>query len=711
MTRKVSISLRSLAFRGTLLLGSFLAGMVPQPGLSAPHAITFDDFIALGRVSDPQVSPDGMNVAFVVTYYDKETNEGNSDIYLAPIEGGEVRQLTNSPESDSQPRFSPDGRFIAFTSSRSGEPQIWLLPLSGGEARQVTDLSTGASGPAWMPDGEHILFTSRVFPDCPDDSCNAARLDEQEKNKVKARIITDLLYRHWDHWVGERRRHVFMTSIHGGDPVDLTPGRFDVPTTALGSGHDYAVSPDGKEIAVVANTDPMPAASTNNDIFIISFPRVTSAGSGSSTFPDGWKRFTPNPANDNYPVYSPDGRFLAYRAMDRPGFESDRYLLKVYDRRRDRFLDVGRDLADKFDRSVRGITWAPDGKKIYVTCQDEAYVSVYLVDINSKRTRQLTSGMYISSLSISPRARRCAFLKQSAAMPYEVFTADRSLRAKSFRNVSRVNSGKLADLAMNPLEEFTFAGAGGTEVHGYLLKPPGFEAGRKYPMIFLIHGGPQGAWSDSFHWRWNYQMFASPGYVVVAINPRGSTGYGQEFTDEISRDWGGKVFEDLVKGEAFVLEKYGDMIDADRIAAAGASFGGYMINWIEGHMEAFKVPFKCLVNHDGVYNLTSMYGATEELWFPEWDLGGTPWENPKAYETFSPHSYAENFHTPMLIVHGGRDYRVPLAEGLQVFTALKRQGVPAKLLYFPDEGHWVQKPLNAELWWKTVLSWIGEWLK
>lgn len=682
------------------LLGALLLSLFASAVLAGP--ITFDDFFSLGRVSDPQIAPDGKQVAFVVTFYDKEENKSNSDIYLAPIKGNGIRQLTNSPKSDSQPRFSPDGRFIAFVSSRSGTPQIWLIPTNGGEAKQLTTLSTGASGPLWTPDGKHIIFISSVYPDCTDDSSNRKRMDEEEAGTVKARIIDDLFYRHWNEWRGERRSHLFLIPVAGGKARDLTPGSFDVPTPALGSSHDYAVSPEGKEVCVVANVDPMLAASTNNDLFLISLEEMAGGD-----FPASVRRLTSNPANDNYPVYSPDGRYLAYRSMARPGFEADQYRLIMYDRKKDSFIEPGEELAKTFDRSVGSINWSPGSKTIYVTCNDKGYSSVFTIDVGKKRTKQLTDKLTISSPVISPNGKDVVFLRQSATMPYEVFAADRSFKVNKMRNISNINTAKLARLEMNQLEEFWFDGAGSTPVHGFLLKPPGCKDGVKYPLIFLIHGGPQGAWSDNFHWRWNYQMFAAPGYVVAAINPRGSTGYGQRFTDEISGDWGGRVFEDLMNGFDYLLSTYGSLIDGDRVAAAGASYGGYMINWIEGHNDEGR--FKCLVNHDGVYNLTSMYGATEELWFPEWDLGGTPWDNPEGYAKFSPHTYANNFKTPMLIVHSQLDFRVPVGEAMQVFTALKRQGVPARFLYFPDEDHFVRKPQNAELWWTTVHEWIARW--
>jgi dipeptidyl aminopeptidase/acylaminoacyl peptidase len=664
-------------------------GVVAQGGEETP--LTFDDFISLGRVSDPQISPDGKHVAFVVTRYSKETNKGNSDIYIMPLKDGEARQLTRSPGTDNSPRFSPDGKWIAFRSTRSSTSQIWVLPTTGGEARQVTELSTGASSPMWMPDGVHIVFRSRVFPDCDDDACNEQRLEADEKDKVEARIYDNLLYRHWDEWRGERRSHIFIVPLDGGIATDLTPGSVDVPTFTLGSSHDVAISPDGAEICVAINRNKNLERNIDNNLYVMPI--------------DGgeMQRVTDNDANDNHPAYSPDGKYIAYRAMMRPGFEADRYRPKLYDRASGETTDLGVDLADKMDRSVRSIMWAPDSKSIYVTCGDLGNVSLYRVEIKNGKTTQLSRDIYVASPGMSPDGKTIVFLQQTSTSPYEVFSMDR--KGGRVRQVSTVNNELLARIDMNPLETFTFEGAEGTPVSGFLLKPPGFREGERYPLVFLIHGGPQGAWSNNFHWRWNYQMFAAPGYVVVAINPRGSTGFGQKFTDEITQDWGGKVYEDLMSGLDYVLATY-PFIDEERLGAAGASYGGYMINWIEGHSDRFD----CLVNHDGVYNFTSFYGTTEELWFPEWEYGGVPWENPD-YERYSPHRYAKNFKTPMLVIHGGKDYRVDPSEGFQVFTALQRQGVPSRLLYFPDEGHWVQKPLNAEVWWSTVHEWLAEWLK
>jgi dipeptidyl aminopeptidase/acylaminoacyl peptidase len=674
---------RAVALAAALALCAAGAALAGAP-------LTFADFIAMGRVSAPAVSPDGKSVVYVVTRYDLETNKGDSDLYLSPVAGGPERRLTIHQGRDDQPAFSPDGEWIAFTSSRSGDAQIWLLPTAGGEARQLTTLSTGASHPIWTRDGKHLVFRSRVYPDCPDDDCNKKRVAEDASSAVKARIFEGLFYVHWDAFRDDRRSHVFIMPVEGGTARDLTPGPHEVPTIALGSAHDVAVSPDGAEICVVAHAGPDRAWSTNNDLFVVS----TRGGE--------WRRITENPANDNHPVYSPDGRTIAYRAMARAGFEADRYRVMLYDRESGAHREVAPTLASELDRSPDELAWSSDSRRLYLVADDQGTQSLFMIDVKGGRVRRLTEERYVANVSVARDGKRLVFLSQHAAMPYEVFTSDAN--GGKIAQVSRINAEILARVEMNPLEPFWYDGAGGNRVHGWLLKPPGFDPARKYPLVFLVHGGPQGAWSDSFHWRWNYQMFASPGYVIAAVNPRGSTGFGQRFTDEISRDWGGKVYEDLMKGLDHVLATY-DFVDPARVAAAGASYGGYMMAWFLGHTDRFV----CLVNHDGVYNLESMYGATEELWFPEWEFGGTPWERPGDYEKYSPHRYAQNFKTPTLVVHGALDYRVPLTQAQELFTALQRQGVPSKFLFFPDEGHWVLKPQNAQLWWETVLGWIGEY--
>ncbi len=650
--------------------------------------ITFDDLISIGRVSDPQISLDGKTIAYTVTYFSKEDNTSNSDIWLVSTNGGEARQLTTSKKADLNPRWSPDGKTIAFISSREGSPQVWLISVEGGEARKITNVSTGASGVIWSPDGKYLAFVSETYPDCPTDSCNKAREDAKEQSKVKARIYDHLLFRLWDSWRDDKRSHLFVMPIAGGEPRDLTPGNHDVPPVDIGGSIDYAFSPDGREICFAMNTDSVVATSTNNDLFVVSI-------SGGEA-----KRITSSEASDNQPVYSPDGKYIAYRAMARPGFEADRYRLVLYERATGKRIS----LTEDFDRSVEEVVWSPDGLSLYFTAEEAGRLMIFKAPVTGGSVQRITDVGYNTSLRITPDGKTLVFSRQRINMPAEIFSAD--ITGRNEKQLTFTNTERLAQLEMNPVEDFRFDGAGGEKVHGFLLKPPLFDPNKKYPMVYLIHGGPQGAWEDNFHYRWNAQMFASPGYVVAMVNFHGSTGYGQKFTDAISGDWGGKPYEDLMKGLNHLTDEY-KFIDKDKIAAAGASFGGYMINWIEGHTDRFK----CLVSHDGSFNEVSAYYSTEELWFPEWDFKGTPWTNKQLYEKFSPHNYVENFKTPMLVIHGQLDYRLDVSEGIQMFTALQRMGVISKFLYFPDEAHWVLKPQNSQLWYKTVLEWLATFLK
>jgi len=679
MMRKTFISLTAFLFMSSSLLA------MPQK-----KAMTFDDFIRIQRVSDPQVSPKGDLIAFVVTVLDKEHNSSNSDIWLVPIKGGEIRMLTLSPQADFRPRWSPDAKRIAFISTRGGSPQIWFINLDGGEAYPLTNNATGAQGVTWSPAGKHLAFFSSVYPKSQDKEFQKQKDQEKKKSKVKAKIFHELLFRHWNTWRDGKRNHLFVIPTEGGQAADVTPGNFDTPPISLGSSHDYAFSPDGEEICFVRNTDPELKISlgTNNDLFIASIKG------------DESRQLTRNKANDNSPHYSPNGFYIAYRAMARAGFEADEYSLMLYERRFNNTLN----LTEELDRSVNEILWSPDSKIIYFTAAEKGRVSLFRIRLGKDKIEKILEGHYISSLSLTPNGKKMVFLKQSLHSPANVYAFD--LKSKKLTPLTDVNHQLLSKLEMNPAEEFWFEGAEKEKVHGFLVKPPNFEASKEYPLVMLIHGGPQGAWRDNFHYRWNSQMFASPGYVVVMINFHGSTGYGQPFTDSITGDWGGKPFDDLMLGLDYVLSRY-DFIDKNRLGAAGASYGGYMINWIEGHTDRFD----CLVSHAGVFDLRSMHGSTEELWFPEWDLKGTPWTNREMYEKWSPSYYVQNFKTPCLVVHGQEDFRVPVNQGLQLFTSLQRQKIPSMMLYFPDEDHFVRKPQNAELWWETVHQWLAKYLK
>ncbi len=669
---------------------AFSMAFIPIALAGQSRAIGFDEFIRMKRVTDPQVSPDGKWLAYVITVMDKERNGGNSDIWLTSADGRETRRLTTSPQSDSSPRWSPDGRRIAFISSRSGSPQVWTIDPAGGEAAQLTTLSTGAAGVVWSPTGTHLAFTSSVFPDSPDDESNRHRLESRESSKVKAVLYDHLLFRHWNSWWDGTRSHVFVIPSSGGQPVDITPGDFDTPPLSLGGTLDYVFSPDGDEIAFVRNEDPdfRLGLGTNNDIFL------TSVEGGKI------RALTTSKANDHSPRFSPDGRFIAYLAMTRPGFEADKLDIVLYDRKAESSSKV----TENLDYSAADLLWSPDGMAIWFDAESQGRTALFRIDIGTKKIEKVLDGHTMSSLSLSPDGRTLYFLKQALHRPNDIWALD--LRTKKLRQITDANAGLLSGLAMNPAEEFRYEGAGGDEIHGFLLKPPFFDPARTYPLLMLIHGGPQGSFGDDFHYRWNAQMFAAGGYVTAMVNFHGSTGYGQAFTDSISGDWGGKPYEDIIKAVEHLRKAY-PFIDKDRLGAAGASYGGYMIDWIEGQTDIFD----CLVSHSGVFDLRSMYGATEELWFPEWEYRGTPWTNPEQYMKWSPSQYVKNFKTPCLVIHSANDFRVPIEQGLQFFTSLQRMGVPSRFLYFPDEDHFIQKPQNAELWWKTVHGWLAEYLK
>jgi dipeptidyl aminopeptidase/acylaminoacyl peptidase len=656
--------------------------------------MTIDDLLAIKSVSDPQISPDGESVVYVVSELDRATDKTDSTLWLIPTAGGEPKRMTTAPGTNNHPRWSPDGKTLAFVSSRGGSAQVWLLPVEGGEARQLTKLPIDVSGPIWSPRGDRIAFAAEVYPGTTPEQ-TAAKDKEKEAFKSKVRTFDHLMIRHWNAWDEGKRSHLFVADANTGVARDLTPKlEVNTPPAPFGGSTDYAWSPDGKELAFTAEPVKDQAWSTNTDIWTVP------AGGGELK-----NLTTSNPAADAQPSYSPDGTMLGYVSQARPGFESDLWVLRAWKRDGSETIDV----SSYLDRPVQSYAWRNATSLAAVIDSEgtEPIVTFRLLEPSEDRDRMTgrpVSGGASSSISIGPEARTLAFVHHTADKPGEIYLWEEG-KPKP-RALTSHNAALVSQLDLPAVEGFTFTGADHEQVHGWLLRPPGFDPKKTYPVAFLIHGGPQGAWHDEWHGRWNYQMFAAPGYAVVAINPRGSTGYGQKFTDQISQDWTGKVYEDLMKGLDFALEKY-PFLDKTKLAAAGGSYGGFMVNWICGHTDRFKA----LISHAGVFDLVSMYGTTEELWFPEWEYGGFPWDRAEHYRDRSPSAYARGFRTPTLVIHGALDFRVPDAQGLGMFTCLQRLGVPSRYVWFPDEGHWIAKPQNRIVWWREVQAWLAKYLK
>ena len=667
-----------------------------------------DDLLRVRRVADPQISPDGRWVVYAVGVPDLEKNRVLYHLWLAPTDASSPpRRLTAADKSDRHPRWSPDGKTILFESTRSGSSQLWAIDLAGGEARQLTSLSTGSSTGIWSRDGKQIAFVSPVWPEFSEkpfkesDRLNKERIDEREKSPVKAKVFTRLFFRHWDDYVDDKRQHLFVAPyVNGeaGEPRDVTPGDRDAyPTsTTFSVGDDFTFSPDGTHLVFTAVPAKDEAWSTNYDLCRVPVDNRSTE----------WETLTrDNPAADDAPQFSPDGRKLAYRAQKRPGFEADRWELMLVD------CDPGgkpagtpRTLTPTFEHWVDTFVWAGDST-LFLTAEARAAVPLWRLQTDGTITKHFGGGA-VGSPSVSRAGDRLAFTRAAMDQPPVVCTLGTAREAKDTLHTFDPNAALLKELDL-PRPESVTVPVEGAEMQMWILKPPGFDPRKKWPVVYLVHGGPQGAWDDSWSYRWNPQAWAAQGYVVAMPNPRGSTGFGQKFVDAISGDWGGKVYDDLMKGADYV-EKL-PYVDKARVAAAGASFGGYMMNWFAVNTGRFK----CLINHCGVWNFDSMYATTEELWFDEWEHGGPPWGKDRhSYEKHSPHRYAANlakYRTPMLIIHNDLDFRVPVSEGIQVFTTLQRLGVPSRFINFPDEGHWVLKPRNSQYWHKEVFAWLKKY--
>jgi dipeptidyl aminopeptidase/acylaminoacyl peptidase len=664
--------------------------VVSSPRGQGQRAMAIDDLIAAVRVTDPQLSPDGSRVMFVHTTTDLKSGDRNADIWTVPADGsGAATQVVTGSKTDNTPRFSPDGRSIAFISTRDGAPQVYVADAKGGNVRRITNLSMGVQPPlVFSPNGSRIAVVSDVYPECSDEACNKRRREESEKDPVKVRRLTRLLYRHWDEWREDIRHHIFVAEVERRQAVDVTPGDFDSPPGQQEDGA-IAFSPDGQEIAFASNREggDREAWTTNHDIWT-----VPSAG-GSV------KKVTTNPASDLQPVFSRDGRTLFVRAQRRPGFESDRWYLDAYDRS----TGTKRTIFTSPDISATDYALSPDGSTIWFIAAQQGHEELFSVASGGGVPVRISGGSG-SVASPRPAGSFVVVSRSSLTSPAEIVRL--SGDGKSTTALTHENDSWLKDVAFSNPESLTATNTTGQKVQYWLLKPPQFDAAKKYPVVFLIHGGPQGAWDDAWSARWNPALWAAQGWVIAAPNPRGSFGFGQQFVDDISGDWAGRPMSDIDAVVNAVAKM--PFTDLQRMGIAGASYGGYAVNWIIGHTNRFKAA----VTHDGVFNLESMSLATEEQWFTDWEFGGAPW-TPKARAQFaksSPHLYAHNIRTPTLIITNERDFRVPVDQGLQMFTVLRRNGVPSETLVFPDEGHWVLKALNSRAWHEAVFAWIKKYL-
>lgn len=673
---------------------ALLVGAMSLPMLAGSHPISIHDLLSMERLGDPRVAPDGKSFAFAVGTPDVAANKTAHDLYLGAVDGSWTRRLTAPGAGGFQARWAKDGRAIYFVSARSGSSQVWKLSLDGGEATQVTNLPLDVDALELGPDGK-LLLGMAVFPGTTPEETRK-RLDAKEATKATGMVFDRLFVRHWDTWSDGTRNHVFVYDQATGKALDLMPALdADCPTKPFGGSEDYAVTPDGKALVFSArNVGREEAWSTNFDLFLV--PLDASAAP---------KAITTNPAWDAQPRFSPDGRTLAYAAMSRPGFEADRFdlVLRDWATGREHKVVLKADDTPRGDRSIGSMAWAPDGKALYVEAEHLGQRALFSVDPVTGKARLVVGQGTLDGLEFTQDGR-ILYGMNSLLGPTEFYTVDPA--GKDIKQITHFNDARVRDTKFGKPERFTFKGAKGDTVYGYLVYPVDFDPAKKYPVAFLIHGGPQGTFGNDFHYRWNPQVYAGAGYAALLIDFHGSTSYGQAFTDDIRDDWGGKPFEDLMKGLDYALAKW-SFLDKDRCAALGASYGGYMINWIAGHTDRFKT----LVCHDGNLDERMAYFDTEELWFPEWEHMGTPWQNPEAYKKVNPIEFIKNWKTPMLVVHGMKDFRIPYAQGLGTFTALQRKGIPSKLLVFPDENHWVLRPANSLLWHETVLGWLDQWLK
>ena len=674
----------------TLALGVSLAGAA----VAEPRGFTATDLVQLDRVGSPALSPDGKTVAYTLREADLAANKARTGLWRVPVAGGAPQRLTGTSSTDVEPQWSADGQWLYFLSTRSGSMQVWRLPMAGGEAQQVTDYPLDIGSYKLSPSGKALALSMDVFVGCDTLECTTAKLQKQPGDKTSGMVYDGVFMRHWDTWSDGRRSQLFYTPLDAygqtaDEPIRISGGLDgDVPSKPFGDASEYAFAPDGKSVVFsmrVAGREE--AWSTNFDLY--------RAGLDGKAAP---KNLTEaNKAWDTAPVFSADGKSLYYLAMKRPGFEADRFAIMA--------MPVGggtpREIAPDWDRSAGGMSLSPDGKLLYVTADDLGQHPLFAVSIADGSVKRVADRGTIAGYSVGKAGIVLArdTLTAAADLYFEPATGGAE------RQLTDVNKARLADVRFGDYQQFSFSGWNDETVHGYVVKPWNYQKGRKYPVAFIIHGGPQGSMGDHFHYRWNPQTYAGQGMAVVFIDFHGSSGYGQAFTDAISQHWGDRPLEDLQKGWAAAQTQF-DFLDGDRACALGASYGGYMTYWIAG---VWNQPWKCFVDHDGVFDNRMMGYATEELWFSEWENGGTPYDNPEGYEKFNPINHVKDWRVPMLVIHGELDYRIPSSQGMAAFTALQRKGIPSQFLYFPDENHWVLKPQNSVQWHETVNAWLKRW--
>jgi dipeptidyl aminopeptidase/acylaminoacyl peptidase len=662
--------------------------LLATPVHAAKRAFSIEDLYRFRHVDNLHLSPDGRLIVVTIATYDLGKAKRASHIWLEDADGANPRQFTFGDANDTSPIFSPDGKWIAFIRENSGEDQLYVIAVNGGGARKLTDVSTGVADPVWSPDGKSIAFSSDVYPECgADDTCNKKTSDRWTKGPLHAHTANALLYRHWTEWKDGERTHVLLADVSSGTARDLTPGDFDSPRYQLDGPLQYDFSPDSKELVVDSDHGTNPESSTNSDLWIVPVdgsqpPRDVTAS---------------NPAFDGNPKYSPDGKYIAYLLQKQPGYESDLFRLALYDRA----AGTSSVLTESFRNWVQDFQWASDSKSIFFTAPVEGDNPIFQVTVDAGAIRKILVDKTIDSFVVSPDSRRMVYVERSVGTVPEIFAVDLTDgNASAPQRLSHFNDDFMNEVDVRPAERMWVAGAGGAKIEIFIVKPHDFDPSKKYPLILNVHGGPQSRWADAFRGDW--QVYPGAGYVVAFANPHGSTGYGQDFTSEISGDWGGEVFDDLMR----VTDELAKLpyVDPDRMGAMGWSYGGYMMDWFEGHTNRFKA----IASMMGVFDLRSMYGATEELWFPEWEFKGQPWNSPD-YDKWSPSSYVKNFKVPCMVISGERDYRVPYTQSLEFFTSLQKMRVPSKLFIYSRAGHWPSW-YEMALYYTAHLEWFHGYL-